>query len=340
MTKRPLAVLAALLTLAAPAAAQQGQGLDAVRIEAMIEAAEELPQLHALVVARDGAVLVEERFSGPALDQAVNIKSASKTIVAALVGEAIARGLIEGVDQPIVELLPEDDLPNDPDPRLAEVTVGNLLSMQAGLERTSGQNYGRWVASGNWVRAALARPFVDEPGDGMLYSTGNSHILSAILTGVSGMNTRDLLTEWLAEPLGFRVGAWDRDPQGIYFGGNQLALSPMALLAFGEMARNRGRYDGRQVLSAEWIADSWVQRTRSIHSGDGYGYGWFITEMRGHPVYYAWGYGGQMLYVVPDLALTVVMTSDETQASGRSGYIDQLHRLVADGIIPAAEAQS
>ena len=171
----------------------------------------------------------------------------------------------------------------------------------------------------------------------MLYSTGSTHLLSAILTKVSGRSTRDLLVEWLGEPLGIEVGAWDRDPRGIYFGGNNMALSPLSLLRFGEMMRNGGKTGETQLLSPQWIEQAWTPRTRSIYSGDRYGYGWFMREMRGHKVYYAWGYGGQMLYIVPDLALTIVMTSDDSTPAGRSGHVDDLHDLVADRIIPAAE---
>jgi CubicO group peptidase (beta-lactamase class C family) len=337
-------ILAAGLALQGAAFSQQtnaaksggsAPALAAASFTEAIAAARKLERLHALIVAKDGRIVIEERLRGPALDEAVNIKSASKAIVAALVGRAIAEGLLEGVDQPIAPLL-ADRLPQDPDPRLREVTIGNLLSMQAGLERTSGANYGRWVASRDWVRFALSRPFADEPGGRMLYSTGNTHLLSAILTKVSGRDTRELLVEWLAEPLGIDVGAWDRDPQGTYLGGNNMALSPLALLRFGEMIRNGGKIGDAAVLSAAWIAQSFTPRTRSIYSGDRYGYGWFMREMGGHKAYYAWGYGGQMLYVVPDLALTVVITSDQGTPAGRTGYIGDLHRLVAEEIMPVA----
>jgi CubicO group peptidase (beta-lactamase class C family) len=321
---------------AAQANAPQAPRFAAESVAAIVEEARNLEQLHGLLVAQGGDLLIEQRLRGPALDQPVNIKSASKAIIAALVGRAIAEGLLKGVDQPIAELIPEE-LPEEADPRLAAVTVGNLLSMQAGLERTSGRNYGRWVASRNWVRAALSRPFVDDPGGGMLYSTGNTHLLSAILTEVSGRSTRELFTEWFAEPLGMRVGAWDRDPQGIYLGGNNMALSPHGLLRFGEMMRNMGVAGEARLLPDTWIAETWTPRTRSVFSGEAYGYGWFVTRMRSHEVFYAWGFGGQMLYVVPDLALTVVMTSATDTPSGRTGYVDELHRLVAERIIPAAE---
>jgi CubicO group peptidase (beta-lactamase class C family) len=88
-------------------------------------------------------------------------------------------------------------------------------------------------------------------------------------------------------------------------------------------------------VSENWIKESWTPRTVSPFTGDAYGYGWFIREMRGHPVYYAWGFGGQMLYVIPGLGLSIVMTSNPTAPSREDNYIGQLHALVADGIVPA-----
>src|SRR5690606_31567405 len=181
----------------------------------------------------------------------------------ALVGIAIDKGVLEGTDQLIAPLL-RDQLPADPDPQLARVTIGHLLSMQAGLERTSGPHYGRWVTSGNWVRAALDRPFVDEPGGAMLYSTGSTHLLSAILTRASGSSTLELAREWLGPQDGFAITSWDQDPQGIYFGGNNMAMSTRSLLAFGELYRNGGvSADGEQLVSPEWVAASWQPRTAS-----------------------------------------------------------------------------
>ncbi|MGD8810010.1 MAG: serine hydrolase, partial [Gammaproteobacteria bacterium] len=206
----------------------------------ILEEATVLEPLQAAVVAHGGAIVAERGYRGHTTTGATNIKSASKSIISALVGIAIDKNVLEGTDQPIAPLL-ENDLPADPDPRINEITIGNLLSMQAGLERTSGPNYGRWVASDNWVRAALARPFVDEPGGRMLYSTGSSHLLSAILTGVTGRSLRALARDWLGPLQEFEIGGWDRDPQGIYFGGNQMAMSARSLLAFGELYRNGGR---------------------------------------------------------------------------------------------------
>lgn len=289
-----------------------------------------LTPLKTVIVAKDGRVVAERGYRGHTASESTNIKSASKAIISALVGIAISKGLLEGPDQKIAPIL-KADLPQSPDPRLNEITIGNLLSMQAGLGRMSGPNYGRWVSSRNWVRFALSQPFDDEPGGRMLYSTASTHLLSAILTKVSGKPTLALASEWLGPVTDFRIGAWERDPQGIYLGGNQMAMSARSLLAFGELYRNGGKTaEGRQVVPADWVAASWQPRTNSRFSGDPYGYGWFERSLGGENVHFAWGYGGQMLYIVPSLKLTVVMTSQESGPSARNGYRDALHDLLGE----------
>jgi CubicO group peptidase (beta-lactamase class C family) len=326
-----LVVAFLLLVLCAP--------VQAASLSQVLDEGEALGQLETVMVARDGDVLAERGYRGHSVSAATNIKSASKSIVSALVGIAIDKGVLEGVDQEIAPLL-ASDLPADPDPRLRDITIGNLLSMQAGLERTSGANYGAWISSPNWVRDALARPFADEPGGAMLYSTGSSHLLSAILTRATGRSTLALARDWLGPLEGFSIAGWERDPQGIYLGGNQMAMSTRSLLAFGDLYRNGGRTpDGRQLVSPEWIEASWQQRTASRFTGDAYGYGWFQRDIGGRTVHYAWGYGGQMIYVVPSLELTVVMTSDADSPAGRSGHRDRLHDLTR-GIIKAIEADA
>ncbi len=312
------------------------RGLDGAMLADTVAQARRLPRLRSLLILRGGQILAEQRFNGgPPLDRPVNIKSASKSVLSALVGIAIARGVLTGIDQRVLSVL-DRDAPPDPDPRLHRLTVEDLLTMRAGLERTSGENYGRWVSSRNWVRFAMARPFVDEPGGAMLYSTGNTHLLSAMLTRASGRDTHVLMRDWLAAPLGIAIPPWSRDPQGIYFGGNDMMMSPRSLARFGELYRLGGVIDGRRIIPAHWIDESWTPRTVSPWSGGQYGYGWFVGTSRGHPLRFAWGYGGQMLFIVPDLKLTVVMTSDPNGARD-NGHIAALHALLDDGIVPAAE---
>jgi CubicO group peptidase (beta-lactamase class C family) len=327
-----LALLPAASALGQSAAPNEAE----ISLGQVLDRAGALSPLETIIVAKDGSTLAERGYRGSSVSVPTNIKSASKSIISALVGIAVDRNLLDGPDQKIAPLL-ASDLPRDPDPRLHEITVGHLLSMQAGLERTSGANYGRWISSRNWVRAALAQPFADEPGGSMLYSTGSTHLLSAILTRVSRRSTLSRASDWLGTVPGLTISDWEQDPQGIYLGGNQMAMSPRALLAFGELYRNRGLTpNGQQVVPERWIDLSWQPHTQSRFTGDAYGYGWFLRRMGEHDVRYGWGYGGQMLYVVPALGLTVVMTSDDRQPSGQTGYRDELHDLLA--LIMAAVA--
>ncbi len=328
-------ILAAMIAAIAPVATAQTR--EPV-FTGFVEQARLLGRLETLIVARNGKVLVEQGFSGHSTRSPRNIKSASKSVVSALVGIAIDKGVLEGPNQHIAGFFARD-LPADVDPRINKITIGNLLSMQAGLGRMSGPSYGEWVGSRNWVRAALAAPFDGEPGGGMLYSTASTHLLSTILTRVTGRSTLDLANDWLGGVEGFKIASWEQDPQGNYLGGNQMAMTPRSLLAFGELYRNRGVANGRRIISEDWIDQSWTPRTRSVFSGDRYGYNWFIRDIEGHRTYYAWGFGGQMLYITPDLGLTVVMTSQET-ASTRDGYRDELHRLMTSIVIETARSSS
>jgi CubicO group peptidase (beta-lactamase class C family) len=322
--------------LAAPAQASQDEL--AASLTVILDRAERLEPLETVVVAQDGKIVAERGYRGHKTTAPTSIMSASKSIIAALVGIAIDKGVLEGVDQPIAPLL-ADQLPADPDPRLKTVTIGNLLSMQAGLRSTSGPRYGAWIGSRNWVRSALTQPFDDEPGGRMVYSTGSSHLLSAILSKQTGRSTLALARDWLGPLEGFAIASWQRDPQGVYVGGNLMAMSPRSLLAFGELYRRDGvTADGTRLISAAWIAESWKTRTQSRWTGDDYGYGWFSRLIAGQEVRYGWGYGGQMLYIVPALKLTVVMTSDADAPSGRTGHRDKLHALLGE-IITAVSAR-
>jgi CubicO group peptidase (beta-lactamase class C family) len=295
-----------------------------------------LAQLHGLIIARAGRIALAEAFRGPPLDRPINVKSVSKTLVASLAGVALDRGLLAGVDQPMTEVI-GDLVPAGADPRVHRITVADLLTMQAGLERTSGPNYGRWVESRSWVGFALSRPFVTEPGARMLYSTGSYHLLGVMLARAVDRSLLQLARDWLGDPLDIEFPPWTRDPQGFYLGGNNMVLSPQDLFRFGELWRAGGAWNGRQVLSPGWIASSWTPRTYSPFSGDDYGYGWFLARSGDHAVRYARGYGGQMLFVVPSLDLTVVVTSDPTRPATSEGHVGDLRALLAEAIIPAAE---
>lgn len=299
------------------------------------EAAIALPQMHGLLVSHRGQIVLEYYAKGHGAGRLANIKSASKSIMAALVGIAIERRLIPGVREPIARWFPA--LRKDADPRRQAITIEDLLTMRSGLQSTSGGDYGRWVASRNWVRYALEQPMVSVPGTSMEYSTGTSHLLSAILTRATGTSTHRFATEVLARPLGITLATWPRDPQGIYFGGNEMLMTPRQMLAFGEMWLQRGRAKGAQVVPAAWVESSCQPRTRSRWDPDReYGYGWWSQTFNGHRACFAWGFGGQYIFVFRDLDLVVAVTSATNVSDERQDYRRQLFDLLETHVLPPA----
>lgn len=300
---------------------------ESATIGAIADRADTLPRLRSLLVSRRGALVLERYYHGFGTGRLANVKSVSKSIISALVGVAIARGFIPGVDRTLGEYFPS--LLADPTHAAKRsITVEDLLTMRSGLESTSSRNYGRWVRSPNWVRFTLAQPLEASPGTTMEYSTGNTHLLSAMLTKATKQSTRQFAQEALATPLGFTLASWPRDPQGIYFGGYEMLLTPRQMMAFGEMYRQRGSVAGRQIVPASWVDASFVPRARSRWSEQVYGYGWWIRPMLGRSAYYAWGFGGQFIVIVPELALVVVTTSAATADDGRRGHRDAVWELI------------
>jgi CubicO group peptidase (beta-lactamase class C family) len=302
-------------------------------LEAAAKAAAGLPRLRSLLVSHRGSLVLERYFGGARAATPANIKSASKSVIAALVGIAVARGLIKSVNQPIVDYFPE--LAKDPEKGKRAITIEDLLTMRSGLESTSGRQYGAWVQSKNWVRYVLAQPLVDEPGTRVEYSTGSSHLLSAILTKATKTSTWQFAQAELAKPLGFPLARWLQDPQGIYFGGNEMLMTPRQMIRFGELYENDGRVGDRVVIPSDWIDRTQVGRGRSRWGSDReYGYGFWIREFAGHKSYYAWGYGGQFIFVIPRLDLVVVTTSRSDVSRERRDHNDAIYDIVENLIVP------
>ena len=337
-------VAAAVAAGAAPAPANPAAVTAA--LEPAGKAAERLPRLYSLLVSWKGDLVLEKYYNGARAARPANIKSASKSVISALVGIAVTDDAIKGVRQPIGDFFPE--LAKDRDPRKQAITIEDLLTMRSGLESTSGRNYGAWVQSGNWVRYALNQPMEDDPGTRIEYSTGTTHILSAILTRATKMSTWEFAQARLAKPLGFTLARWTQDPQGIYFGGNEMLMTPRQMIRFGELYANGGRvpeaagspFAGKPLLPRSWVEQTRVPRGRSRWGSDReYGYGWWIRELGGRDTFYAWGYGGQFIFVVPDLELVIVTTSRSDVSRERRDHNDAIYDIVGQTIIPAIAQQ-
>jgi len=284
--------------------------------------------VYSVIVQREGKTVAEKYFREGFREKPHNLKSASKSLLSALVGIAVDEGLLN-LDQPIRELLPYDEIFKDP--RKARITVRHLLTMTSGLVPTSYQTYNAWISSKDWVKAALDRPMVAEPGATFQYSTGNTHILSGILTRVTGVSSAVYAERKLFKPLGIQLKGWDTDPNGVPVGGNNLSLLPTDMVKLGQLYLNEGRYGSQQVLPKWWVAESIRPTTYGDHEVyGGYGYLWY-TRPGGTAAFTAVGFGGQYIYVSPPDKCVIVITST-LESKGRE-WEKKLFTSIQDGIL-------
>lgn len=316
----------------------QEQKPDSAELAAIFNQAEKISSLRSILIQQDEGLLGEFYFNGRSANRPFNIKSASKSIIGLLVGSAIEEGFIPSIEEPIVTYFPEY-FEKNPDPKKEQITVRNLLTMQAGLASTSSSNYGAWVLSKNWIDYALDQDFVTEIDGRMVYSTGTSHLLSVIIARASGMSTKSFAEKYLFDPLGITIGGWERDPQGNYMGGNNIALKPSDMLKIGQMLIDEGIYNGKQIIPIDWIIDSFKTYTYSNYNPYGYGYHWWNKRTGNYTTLFAWGHGGQYIMMIPELDAVVVMTSSVTAESRRRTYKRPIFSLLENHIIPFLESR-
>lgn len=291
----------------------RAEGLDAEALEAASEAADELGFVHALLVVRHGRLVAEDYYNGYGPADAHNVRSVTKSITSALVGIALREGLLFSVEQKAVDFFPEHvSRATDPAKRL--ITLRHLLQMRAGFDHDH-NTYEALHASPDWVAATLALPLLYAPGERFSYNTFETHLLSAILTRVTGTSTRAFAESRLLERLGITVGEWLRDPQGAYCGGSDLHLTPRDLARYGQLYLQGGSIDGVELVPAAWVDASWHGSFGTSDASWGalqaldYGYLWWLGEMAGEPVRMALGHGGQFAMCFPGLDMVVVAAS-------------------------------
>jgi len=280
--------------------------------EVLREAAEELGKakrsLSALVI-KDGAIVLEEYFNGSSMSDANNIHSASKSIMSLLMGIAIEKGFVQGVDQKLSELLPEHFSTEDSKWKM-ELTVRHLLTMSSGMEwrddPLAGTEYDIQKTD-NWVETILSLPIIREPGEEYFYNTGLTHLMSAIISENTGKSTCEFAHENLLTPLGITADHWGRDPQGIYSGGYNFYITPREMARFGLMVLQGGQIPGGQLVSSSWIKESLQSYYRTSDEYE-YGYNWWVMQSDGRVVPFAWGWGGQMIYLIPEMQTVIVIT--------------------------------
>lgn len=274
------------------------------------QAQRDLPHLTSLLASRWGDVQLEAYFQGDA-DTLRDIQSVTKSVLSLLVGTAQGEGRLR-LDDLALSHLP--DLRSAvTDPRWQDVTVRHLLTMTSGArsELTDPEYDEAWMASTDPLRSTLRQPLVATPGETFHYTNGGAHLLGEILARATGEPLETYARARLLGPLGVSRLDWPRDVQGRTTGYGGLSLISRDLLRLGQLVLQGGRWEDQQLVPDGWINRSTQGVVDAYTWMEGiprYGLMWWVAEEAGHTVWYATGYGGQYLAVVPDADLVVVAT--------------------------------
>lgn len=289
-------------------------GMDASVLDGLTRKLAANEVLAALIVRR-GLVVYERYKAGNGADTLFNIYSCSKSVTSALVGIAIDRGLLKGVDRPMSEFFP--DIAKTVDPaRKFDLTLRHLLAMSSGLDWPE---WGAWnyyfqpmIESPDWVDFVLARPMAADPGSVFNYNTGGSQVLSAVVGRATGMPAAEFTRHELFDRIGISQVEWPADPNGVSTGGYGIRMSARDAARFAYLYLNNGVWDGRQVVSRAWVEESTRQQSEGHPWFGRYGLHWWLRPLadpRAASTFFAMGYGGQYLFVVPALDLVAVFFS-------------------------------
>lgn len=252
--------------------------MDSSVLEAMHTA---LPgtHVHAVIIVKDGVIIDEYYEDGYDENSIFEMHSGSKSYTSALIGIAIEQGYIDSIDDPAAKYLPQ--LAQQEDPLKQQITLRHLLTHTSGLEwyEWNGvSNFREWRNSENWVDYIVNRKMVARPGSYFSYSTGGTHLLSAVLESATGMSQAEFCRQNLLDPMGVSEAAyWRTDPQGIADGGNGIFVSARDAAKFGQFFLDGGEWKGQQLVPADWVEES----TSVQNAGPGgrtgqYGYQWWV----------------------------------------------------------------
>lgn len=303
------------------------QNVDAGRLaemDAQIRA--DMPHIYSVIVVRRGYVVFERYYQNFYPEFDFEIASITKSITGMLVGIALDQGYIQSIDQPVIDFFPEY---NDGtlDSRTPTITLRHLMTMTSGYDWS--EEYGwRWPENNSWMAFALRMVTAHDPGDVFTYNTPATHLLSGVISRATGMSLSDFANKNLFAPLGIVPTEWSTDPEGYTTGAHALNLRARDVAKLGYLALNRGMWDGKQIVPAAWLAESTRQQSDGgFPEYAPYGELWWIAPEYG--AYFAAGYGGQYLYVVPSLDLVVVITSETERPHNEN------RDLIEDWVIPA-----
>lgn len=280
------------------------------------------PYIKSFLVTRNNKIIWEKYLNSSNRNHCNNVHSVSKSILSTLVGIAIDRKLLD-INDKVSDILSID--------LKEEITIKHLLTMTAGFKWYEDYTEYSIENKDNWVEAILNRRIISKPGEVYNYNTGLSHVLSAIIQKATGSSTCKFAHETLFDEMDMNIAQWSWDPNGIFCGGFNVYISPIDLIKFSLLYLNKGVYLGKRIVSQEWIEESTAKiiEVEGIH----YGYYWWVDNIGGHKVYYAWGHGGQFVYIIPELKMTIVITCDTQHYSRQYDARSLIRRYIISSVL-------
>jgi CubicO group peptidase (beta-lactamase class C family)/acetyl esterase/lipase len=310
-----------------PRSTPELQGVSSAQVRSFVKAVDEqVDAMHSFMLVRHGHVVAEGWWSPEAADKPHILWSLSKSFTSTAVGLAVAEGKLD-IDDKVLSFLPED-APAEPSDNLRAMRVRDLLTMSSGHEPTPRLNN-----DDVWTKKFLATPVPHQPGSKFLYNTPATYMLSAIVQKVTGQTVLDYLTSRLFEPLGIEKPTWETSPQGISIGGYGLYLRTEDIAKFGQLYLQQGKWNGKQLLPAEWIAVATSKQVENAQAPSGgnpdwrEGYGFQFWQCR-HGAYRGDGKDGQFCIVLPQQDAVIAITA-------KTGNMQRQLDLVWEHLLPA-----
>lgn len=285
--------------------------------------------LYATLVAKKGEVVMEEYYNGQTPDSLSDVQSLTKGLMSILIGIAIDKGHIESVDEPIIKYLPKrlDTLSAEKQ----AITIRHLLNQTSGLLWKGYLEHEAWMNSEDPIGYVLNKPLIAPPGTEYNYNSGATHLLSVILSEATASSTLQFANKHLFDDLQINQLAWTMRKQGYYDGsGLGLKMKPQDLLKIGELLAARGQWNGKQLISEEWINAMFDEANKRPTDwglpNSTHGYCWYKANFQGLSIDYGMGYGGQFIILIPEKELVIVATHNHDTPDGIDHQIAFLHR--------------
>ena len=268
------------------------------------------PKLYSIVLIKNGKLIFEEYVYYNNRYWLQEFRSAGKSITSELVGIAIDKGFIRGVDERLLDFFPDFEKGAEWDIRKDEVSLHHVLSMRWGFDESGPANNTAWYTE-DWISKTHRLPLVSDPGEKFVYHSAAPAICGPIIERTTGMPVPQFAKEYLFKPLQISDYQWHTLSDGSTLTAGGMFMRPRDMAKIGYLIINRGQWHGQQILSEKWIDVS----TRPYTSDNelGYGYYWWLSKYKGgnhlYETIFAAGHGGQRVMAVPELNLVAVFTS-------------------------------